>query len=59
MNRSTPTPTRAPHEGPGLVALEIAMDELAYKLGMDPLALRLKNYAEKDPTDGRLFSAKN
>lgn len=36
VNRGSPTPMRAPHEGPGLVALEIAMDELAYKLGMDP-----------------------
>lgn len=58
VNRNVPTPMRAPHEGPGLVGIEIAMDELAYALKMDPLALRLKNYAEKDPNDGRPFSAK-
>jgi xanthine dehydrogenase YagR molybdenum-binding subunit len=34
------------------------MDELAYALKMDPLALRLKNYAEKDPENGRPWSSK-
>jgi xanthine dehydrogenase YagR molybdenum-binding subunit len=34
------------------------MDELAYALRMDPLELRLKNYAEHDPTDGKPFSSK-
>ena len=58
VNRNVPTPMRAPHEGPGLVGIEIAMDELAYALNLDPLELRLRNYAEKDPTDGRPFSAK-
>ena len=33
------------------------MDELAYKLKMDPLELRLKNYAEKDQTKGKRFSS--
>ena len=37
-------------------ALEIAMDELACKLNMDPIQLRLKNYAEKDPTSNKPFS---
>ena len=50
VNRSKPTPMRAPHEGPGLFALESAMDELAYELRLDPLDLRLRNYAEVDPT---------
>ena len=49
---------RAPLEGVGLVAVETAMDELAYKVAVDPLALRLKNYAEVDPFDGRPFSSK-
>ncbi|SER47926.1 xanthine dehydrogenase YagR molybdenum-binding subunit [Pseudomonas sp. NFACC02] len=39
---------RAPGENPSAYALETAMDELAYALGMDPLELRLKNYAEFD-----------
>lgn len=34
------------------------MDELAYQLGMDPLELRLKNYAEADSRHGRPFSSK-
>jgi xanthine dehydrogenase YagR molybdenum-binding subunit len=49
---------RAPHEGPGMFALESAMDELAAELGLDPLELRLRNYAEQDPKDGRPFSSK-
>ena len=58
VNRGTPTPMRAPHEGPGLFALESAMDELAYELRLDPLELRLRNYAEVDPTRGVPFSSK-
>ncbi len=34
------------------------MDELAYELALDPLELRLRNYAELDPTAGKPFSAK-
>ncbi|WP_225782203.1 aldehyde oxidoreductase molybdenum-binding subunit PaoC [Xenophilus sp. Marseille-Q4582] len=40
---------RAPGEAPGMMALEIAMDELAERLGMDPVALRLANDTEVDP----------
>ncbi len=58
VHRGDPTPMRAPLEGVGLVAVEIAMDELAYELNMDPLALRLLNYAEADPADGKPFSSK-
>ncbi|HEY3682650.1 MAG TPA: xanthine dehydrogenase family protein molybdopterin-binding subunit [Streptosporangiaceae bacterium] len=53
-----PTPMRAPAEGVGMFALESAMDELAYELGVDPLELRLRNYAERDPSTGREFSSK-
>ncbi|MGW0857054.1 xanthine dehydrogenase family protein molybdopterin-binding subunit [Streptomyces sp. NPDC002690] len=53
-----PTPMRAPHEGTGMFALESAMDELAYALDIDPLELRLRNYAEQDPTEKRPFSSK-
>jgi xanthine dehydrogenase YagR molybdenum-binding subunit len=38
---------RAPGAAHGMHALEVAMDELSYELKMDPLALRLKNYAER------------
>ena len=40
---------RAPGEAPGLMALEIAIDELAEKLGMDPVALRIKNDTQVAP----------
>ena len=55
----TPTFQRAPGEATGTFSLEIAMDELAAKLNMDPIELRLKNYAEKDPTSGKPFSSKH
>jgi xanthine dehydrogenase YagR molybdenum-binding subunit len=57
-NVGTPTAMRAPHEGPGMFALESAMDELAAQLKLDPLELRLTNYAERDPSDNRPFSSK-
>ncbi|HEX4066809.1 MAG TPA: xanthine dehydrogenase family protein molybdopterin-binding subunit [Acidobacteriaceae bacterium] len=47
-NLGTPTPMRGPGIVPGLFPLESAMDELAIKLNMDPLQLRLKNYSEQD-----------
>jgi xanthine dehydrogenase YagR molybdenum-binding subunit len=59
LNYGTPTYMRAPGESTGTFALESAMDELAYALAMDPVQLRLKNYAEKDPGDGRPFSSKS
>ncbi|MBX3540594.1 MAG: xanthine dehydrogenase family protein molybdopterin-binding subunit [Chelatococcus sp.] len=40
---------RAPGEAPGLMALEMAMDEMAEKLGMDPIAFRLLNDTQVDP----------
>jgi xanthine dehydrogenase YagR molybdenum-binding subunit len=40
---------RAPGEAPGLMALEVAMDELAEKLGMDPVELRVINDTQVDP----------
>jgi xanthine dehydrogenase YagR molybdenum-binding subunit len=55
---STPTWMRAPGAVSGMFALECAMDELAYALKIDPLELRLINYAEKDPESGRPFSSK-
>jgi xanthine dehydrogenase YagR molybdenum-binding subunit len=45
----TPSYTRAPGEAPGTFALEVALDELAYALKMDPLELRRRNYADHDP----------
>ena len=59
LNTGTPTFTRAPGEASGSFALETAMDEMAYALNVDPLALRLRNYAERDPQDGKPFSSKS
>ncbi|MBD8682494.1 aldehyde oxidoreductase molybdenum-binding subunit PaoC [Pseudomonas sp. CFBP 13719] len=44
---------RAPGEAPGLMALEIAMDEMAEKLAMDPVEFRIANDTQVDPTDPR------
>ena len=40
---------RAPGEAPGLMALEIAMDEMAERLGIDPLEFRVLNDTQVDP----------
>lgn len=56
VNHGTPTSMRAPGEVSGSVALEIAMDELAIELGMDPLELRRKNFADHDPAAGLPWS---
>ena len=40
---------RAPNEAPGLAALEIAMDEMAEKLGMDPIEFRILNDTQVVP----------
>ncbi|MFE3776336.1 xanthine dehydrogenase family protein molybdopterin-binding subunit [Streptomyces sp. NPDC059122] len=49
---------RSPIDGPGTWALGSAMDELAHTLSMDPLTLRLVNYAESHPADGTPWSSK-
>lgn len=50
---------RAPGEAVGTVALECAMDELAERIGIDPVELRLRNEPDKDPLSGRPFSSRN
>ncbi|HLM03512.1 MAG TPA: xanthine dehydrogenase family protein molybdopterin-binding subunit [Pyrinomonadaceae bacterium] len=55
---NTPTWMRAPGAVSGMFALECAMDELAYALKIDPLELRLINYAETDPESGKPWSSK-
>jgi xanthine dehydrogenase YagR molybdenum-binding subunit len=50
---------RAPQEANGSFALESAMDELAEKLGMDPLTLRQKNDTPVNPGNGRPWSSKH
>jgi len=57
LDLSTPCWARGPGETTGSFALESAMDELAYALQLDPLALRLKNFAEVDPENGHSWSS--
>ncbi len=53
-------PMRAPGEAPGLMALEIAMDEMAEKLVMDPIAFRVLNDTQVDPEHpSRPYSLRN
>jgi xanthine dehydrogenase YagR molybdenum-binding subunit len=59
LDIGTPTYMRAPGESSGSFALESAIDELAYQLGIDPVDFRLNNYAEVDPTEGKPFSSKS
>ncbi len=42
---------RAPGETPGLMALEIAMDEMAEKLKLDPIEFRIRNDTQVDPAN--------
>jgi xanthine dehydrogenase YagR molybdenum-binding subunit len=59
LNRGTPCPMRAPGESVGTYALEVAMDELAHKLKMDPLQLRIINHADMEEQKKKQFSEKN
>lgn len=58
LNKGNPTPMRSPIEGIGMVATEIAMDELAFELDINPLELRLRNYTDTDLAHNRPFSLK-
>ncbi|GAB3290864.1 xanthine dehydrogenase family protein molybdopterin-binding subunit [Hymenobacter tenuis] len=58
-NVMTSTFTRAPGEAPGSFAIECSLDDLAYQLGIDPLEIRLRNYAEKDHSTGKPWSSKS
>lgn len=55
---ATPLDMRAPGAPLGLFAMESALDELSYALGIDPLALRLRNYTETDENDGTYYTSK-
>lgn len=54
----SPLDMRAPGGSTGMHAIEITMDELAYKLKIDPLELRLINYSDIDTTSGKEYSSK-
>jgi xanthine dehydrogenase YagR molybdenum-binding subunit len=50
---------RGPGVTPGSFALESAMDELAWRLGVDPLQLRQRNEPDRDPTTGTRFTSRH
>jgi xanthine dehydrogenase YagR molybdenum-binding subunit len=58
LDTYSPGDMRAPGAPLGLFAAESAMDELAYAAGVDPVALRLANYAERDENDDKDFTSK-
>ncbi|XZF15928.1 xanthine dehydrogenase family protein molybdopterin-binding subunit [Chitinophagaceae bacterium MMS25-I14] len=58
LDRGVPIWMRGPGEATGAFALECAMDEMAYKLNLDPIEFRLRNYAETDPEANKPFSSK-
>ncbi|MFI9235702.1 xanthine dehydrogenase family protein molybdopterin-binding subunit [Streptomyces sp. NPDC053079] len=57
VNVPAPGSMRAPGEAQGTFALESAMDELARELDIDPVALRLRNYAGTHPVTGQRWSS--
>ncbi|HXV03729.1 MAG TPA: xanthine dehydrogenase family protein molybdopterin-binding subunit [Gaiellaceae bacterium] len=59
LNSSPMKAFRAPGFVEGTFGLECLIDELAAKLGLDPLEFRRRNHSEHDAVDGRPFSSKN
>jgi xanthine dehydrogenase YagR molybdenum-binding subunit len=57
LNIPLPGSMRGPGHAQGNFALESSIDELAYELGLDPLELRLRNYAEVHPQSGLPWSS--
>ena len=58
LNTATPCDMRAPGAAVGVTVLECAMDELSYKVGIDPLELREINFTEKDEATGKSLTSK-
>ncbi|TKB11949.1 MAG: xanthine dehydrogenase family protein molybdopterin-binding subunit [Mesorhizobium sp.] len=58
VNTVVPGAKRAPGENPSAFGIECAIDELAYELGLDPLEIRLRNYAEQDPEAKKAWSTR-
>ena len=59
LNRSSPIFMRGPGEFEGSFALESALDELSYGLGIDPVELRLRNHADRDEGKGLPWSTRH
>ncbi len=58
IDTQAPGYMRAPHPHPQSFAFEGAVDELAFKLGRDPVAFRLAHDAKTDPVTGKLLSSR-
>lgn len=58
LDLATPLDMRAPGACWGVHAIECALDELAYEIGIDPLSLRLRNYTDRDTNKDKPFSSK-
>lgn len=58
VNRTCAGSMRAPGEAVGMLALENAMDELAHKAGIDPVAIRLRNIPDVHPENGKEYSSR-
>ncbi|MFD8129954.1 xanthine dehydrogenase family protein molybdopterin-binding subunit [Streptomyces mirabilis] len=58
LDVNTPVPMRGPGFATASYAIESAMDELSYELGIDPIELRLRNEPETDPANGNSFSTR-
>ncbi len=59
LDTSTPNHMRGPGDASGIFALESAMDELSYKLGIDPIELRRRNEPQIDEAENKPFSSRS
>ena len=59
LDRNTPGSMRSPPEVPAIFALECAMDEMAYKVGIDPVEFRVINDTRVDPVSGKPFTSRS
>ncbi|EPE99798.1 xanthine dehydrogenase family protein molybdopterin-binding subunit [Rhizobium grahamii] len=59
LDTSTPNHMRGPGEASGIFALESAIDELSYKLGIDPIELRRRNEPDIDEGENKPFSSRS
>ena len=58
LNVPTPGAMRGPGTVTGNFALELALDELSWELGIDPIELRMRNHADVNPQSGLPWSSK-
>ncbi len=59
LDTNAPGWMRGPGSGLGQFAVEVTIDMLAEKVGLDPLEMRLRNYADVDPSTGHEWSSKS